>query len=73
MTTTARFIAANMSDAGYTPHRADKAATILAACVAMMVAWIRPPTDYLPRPSFTKPVMKALHPSKRQLTRKIQS
>ena len=59
MTTTARFIAANISDAGYTPRR-DKAATILAACVAMMVAWVNSPTDYLPRPSFTKPVLEGL-------------
>ena len=59
MTTTARFIAANMSDAGYAP-RHDKAATILAACVAMMVAWVNSPTDYLPRPSFTKPVLEGL-------------
>ena len=59
MTTTARFMAGNISDAGYTPLR-DKAATILAACVAMMVAWVNSPTDYLPRPSFTKPILEGL-------------
>ena len=45
MTTTARFINANISETGYTTRR-DKAATILAACVAMIVAWVNSPTDY---------------------------
>ena len=59
ITTTARFIAANISDAGYAPLR-DKAATILAVCFAMMVAWVNSPTHYVPRPSFTKPVLEGL-------------
>lgn len=59
MTTTARFIAANMSDAGYTASR-DKTATILAAGFAMTVAWVSSPTDYIPRPSFPKPILEGL-------------
>ncbi len=59
MTTTARFIATKFSDARYLP-RHDKAATILAACVTMMVAWVNSPTNYLPRPSFTKPVLEGI-------------
>ncbi len=57
MTTTARFIVASVSKSRYTPRR-DKAATILAASVAMMVAWVNSPTDYVPRPSFPKPVLE---------------
>ena len=59
MTTTARFIAANLSEVGYAPRR-DQAATILAASVAMIVAWVNSPTDYVPRPSFPKPVLEGL-------------
>ena len=59
MTTTARFVAANLSEVGYAPRR-DQAATILAASVAMIVAWVNSPTDYVPRPSFPKPVLEGL-------------
>ena len=59
MTTTARFIAANMSDAGYMPF-ATRQSTILAASLAMIVAWVNSPTDYVPRPSFPKPVLEGL-------------
>ena len=40
MTTTARFVAANLSEAGYVPRR-EQAATILAASLAMIVAWVK--------------------------------
>lgn len=59
MTTTARFIAANLSKGGYASRR-DQTATILAASVAMVVAWVNSPTDYVPRPSFPKPVLEGL-------------
>ena len=59
MTTTVRYIAANISKRLYTLRR-DKAATILAASVAMMVAWVNSPTEYVPHPSFTKPVLEGL-------------
>ena len=59
MTTTARFIAANLSEGGYAPRR-DQAASILAASLAMVVAWVNSPTDYVPRPSFPKPVLEGL-------------
>ena len=59
MTTGARFVAANLSAAGYTTRR-DQTATILAASVAMVVAWVNSPTDYVPRPSFPKTVLEGL-------------
>lgn len=59
MTTMARFIAANLSDKGYVLRR-DQAATILAASVAMIVAWANSSTDYVPRPRFPKPVLEGL-------------
>ena len=59
MTTTARFIATNLSEGGYAPRR-DQTAAILAASVAMVVAWVNSPTDYVPRPSFPKPVLEGL-------------
>ena len=59
MTTTARFIAANLYATGYTPRR-DQAATILATSLAIIIAWVNSPTDYVPRPSFPKPVLEGL-------------
>ena len=59
ITTTARFIAANLSETGFAPHR-DQAATVLAAFVGIIVAWVNSPTDYVPRPSFPKPVLEGL-------------
>ena len=59
MTTTARFIAVSISEAGNMPRR-DQAATIIAASLAMVVAWVNSPTDYMPRPSFPKPVIEGL-------------
>ena len=59
MTTSARFIAANLPETKYAIRR-DQAATILAASIAMLVAWVNSPTDYLPRPSFPKPVLEGL-------------
>ena len=51
ITTTARFVAANLSEIKYHLSR-DRTATILASSLAMMVAWVNSPTDYVPRPSF---------------------
>ena len=59
MTTTTRFVAARLSDKGYVLRR-DQAATILAGSFAMIVAWVNSPTDYVPRPSFPKPVLEGL-------------
>lgn len=59
MTSMARFVAANLSKAGYMP-RLDQAATILATSLAMVVAWVNSPTDYVPRPSFPEPVLEGL-------------
>ena len=55
----ARFVAANLPNGGYL-SRKDQAATLLAACLAMIVTWVNSPTDYVPRPSFPKPVLEGL-------------
>ena len=60
MTSMARFVAANLSKAGYMPCL-DQAATILATSLAMVVAWVNSPTDYVPRPSFPEPVLEGQH------------
>jgi dolichyl-diphosphooligosaccharide--protein glycosyltransferase len=57
ITTTARFIALNLSENSY-GLRWDQSATFLAACLAMIIAWANSPTDYVPRPSFPKPVLE---------------
>jgi len=59
MTTTARFIAARLSVGGYGVQR-DQMAAIAGACLAMLVAWVNSPTDYVPRPSFPKQVLEGL-------------
>ena len=59
MISTARFVAANLSEVGYRPRR-NNAATILGASLALVVAWVNSPTDYVPRPSFAKPVLEGL-------------
>ncbi len=59
ITTSARFVVANLSVAGYVPRR-DQAATILGASLAMVVAWVNSPTEYVPRPSFPKQVLEGL-------------
>ena len=59
ITTMARFIAVNLSEFRYTPQR-DQKTIILAASVAMVIAWVNSPTDYVPRPSFSKPVLEGL-------------
>ena len=57
MTTTARFVAANLSEIKYLSSR-DQTATILASSLAIMVTWVNSPTDYVPRPSFPRPVLE---------------
>ena len=57
MTTAARFIAANLSEDGYVDCR-NQIATIFAVGLAMLVAWVNSATDYVPRPSFPKPVLE---------------
>ena len=59
ITSTARFVASNLSEVGYVPRR-DQVTTILAASLAMCVAWVNSPTSYVPRPSFPKPVLEGL-------------
>lgn len=59
LTTAGRFIATNLFNTGYAFYRED-IATIVAASVAMIVAWVNSPTDYVPRPSFPKPVLEGL-------------
>ena len=59
LTTAGRFIATNLSSARYAFYRKD-IATITAASLAMIVAWVNSPTDYVPRPSFPKPVLEGL-------------
>ena len=57
ITTTSRYIASNLSENSYGLRR-DQSATVLAACLAMIIAWVNSPTDYVPRPSFPKPVLE---------------
>ena len=57
ITTAARFIAANLSEEGYADRR-NQLATIFAAGLAMLVGWVNSATDYVPRPSFPKPVLE---------------
>ena len=59
LTTLARFIASNLSDAGFTVLR-DRVATTFGASLAMILAWVNSPIDYVPQPSFTKPVLEGL-------------
>ncbi len=58
ITTTARFIAFKLSE-NYGP-RLDQSATVLATCLATVIAWVNSPNDYLPRPSFSTPVLEGL-------------
>ena len=57
ITTAARFIAANLSEDGYV-DRQNQIATIFAAGLAMLIGWVNSATDYVPRPSFPKPVLE---------------
>ena len=57
ITTTSRYIAFNLSENSYGLRR-DQSATVSAACLAMIIAWVNSPTDYVPRPSFPKPVLE---------------
>jgi dolichyl-diphosphooligosaccharide--protein glycosyltransferase len=59
VTTLARFIAVNLSKAGWTVQR-DRIAATAGASLAMVVAWINSPTDYVPQPSFPRPVLEGL-------------
>ncbi len=59
LTTTARFVADAISeDRAVASH--ERLAAMLAASLAMTVAWVNSPTNYLPQPSFPKPVLKGL-------------
>ena len=57
MTTAARFIAKTLSKDGYV-NRQDQMAMIFSAGLAMLVVWVNSATDYVPRPSFPKPVLE---------------
>ncbi len=57
LTTAVRFISENLSKDQRVAGR-NQLATILAASLAMMVAWVSSPTSYVPRPSFSKAVLE---------------
>ena len=62
ITTTARFIAYQLTshiDVGQR-HQKGHVATLVAASLTMVVAWVNSPTDHVPIPSFPKPVLKGL-------------
>ena len=59
ITTAARFISRNLVKNRGVASR-DQLATILAASLSMMVAWVNSPTTYMPRPSFSKAVLEGL-------------
>ena len=58
-TTTARFIVAKFSEGKNTTHW-HQTSTIFAAAVMMIVSWVNSPTEFVPRPSFPKPVLEGL-------------
>ena len=35
-------------------------ASVAGATLALIIAWVNAPTDYLPRPSFPKPVLEGM-------------
>ena len=57
ITTAARFIAFNLSETRDRLWR-DQSATVLATFLSIIIAWVNSPTDYLPRPSFSRPVLE---------------
>ena len=59
ITTTARFVVASLSGSGY-GVRCDQKVAIAGASLAMLVAWVNSPTNYVPYPSFPKPVLQGL-------------
>ena len=59
ITTTARFVVAGLSGSGY-GVRCDQKVAIAGASLAMLVAWVNSPTNYVPYPSFPKPVLQGL-------------
>ena len=59
MTTTARFIINSISQTTRTTPQ-QQHASIIAASLAMIIAWVSSPTHYLPKPSFPKPVLEGL-------------
>lgn len=59
ITTTGRFIAANLAETKWSAGR-DRHAVMAAAALAMLVAWVNSATDHVPRPSFPKPVLEGL-------------
>ena len=59
LTALARFITFNMSNTDWTIRRDSIAATV-GASLAMLLAWVNSPTDYVPNPRFPKPVLEGL-------------
>ena len=57
VTTLGRFITSNLSQDGNS-IRHDRTAAIVGGCLAMVVAWVNSPTNYVPNPSFPKPVIE---------------
>ena len=42
------------------PSRAQQTTQVIGVLIALTVAWVNSPTDYVPRPSFAKPVLQGL-------------
>ena len=59
LTSTARFIAFNLSDTLHQTRR-DTVAIICGACLGLVIVWANSATGYLPRTSFPKPTLEGL-------------
>ena len=63
MTCTTRFIAQSVQSKGEEtalPMGMSQTASVASATLALIIAWVNAPTDYLPRPSFPKPVLEGM-------------
>ena len=62
LTTLARFIAHQLAGDQNAEQRQKKGqfATMAAASLAIIVAWLNSPTDYVPQPSFPRPTLEGL-------------
>jgi dolichyl-diphosphooligosaccharide--protein glycosyltransferase len=64
LTTTARFIVQAAfsvpEESIASAHVTRQSASVASAALAMIITWVNAPTDYLPRPSFPKPVLEGL-------------
>ena len=63
VTCTTRFIAQSVQSKGEEaalPMGMSQTASVASATLALIIAWVNAPTDYLPRPSFPKPVLEGM-------------